>query len=335
MWRILRWGFARAAASVLTAAAVTALPARAELTFTQSLADAGQVRSGTPLTHTFHFTNAGPGTVEVTEVRASCGCLTPTVNKRVLQPGEAGELTLEVNTLSQSAGGHRWRVFFTYRHEGRLYQTTLQLAATLITEVTVQPATLTLFVDNAVSHEVLVTDLRAKPLAIAELRTSSPQVKSRLAGAYRDGLGHQVQRIQLEVADDYPEGRREEVLNIITDDATYHDLRVPVTIVKRGRQSIAVVPADVQLTLAAEQDIASKTVLVRDGSGRQVAVEHASADHPAVVCQWARGPGAMTTLRINVARERVQGNQLQATVQVKVAQPEARTLTIPVTCNVH
>src|SRR3954466_7723719 len=84
--------------------------ARADLHFTQPAADLGEVRGGTPLTHRFTFVNQGPETVEITGVQASCGCLTPRVEKNTLPPGESGALLLEVHTLNQPAGPRNWKV---------------------------------------------------------------------------------------------------------------------------------------------------------------------------------------------------------------------------------
>src|SRR5437870_4030225 len=119
--------------------------ARADLTFPRPIVDVGQVRSGLPLSHTFRFTNAGSSPVAVTEVQGSCGCLTPRLDKRLLQPGETAELVLEVHTLSQTAGVHHWRVRLTYRDGDRLVQTSLELTAEVLAELMVQPAALTLF----------------------------------------------------------------------------------------------------------------------------------------------------------------------------------------------
>src|SRR5437588_2843981 len=92
-----------AVALALALAGLTA-DARADLHFPETAADAGQVYTGKELAHTFAFVNRGPEAVEVVEARASCGCLTPRLEKRVYQPGERGELRLEVNTFTQPAG---------------------------------------------------------------------------------------------------------------------------------------------------------------------------------------------------------------------------------------
>src|SRR5207237_7508843 len=99
-----------AAVSLILLVAGSATAAGADQHFPETAADAGQVYTGKELAHTFAFVNRGPEAVEIVEARASCGCLTPRLEKRVYQPGERGELRLEVNTFTQPAGPHAWTV---------------------------------------------------------------------------------------------------------------------------------------------------------------------------------------------------------------------------------
>ena len=92
-----------------------AAAARADLHFEQPVANLGEVRGGTPLTHRFTFVNEGPAAVDITNAQASCGCVTPRVEKNSLQPGESGALLLEVHTLNQPAGPRKWTVRLSYR----------------------------------------------------------------------------------------------------------------------------------------------------------------------------------------------------------------------------
>ena len=108
-----------------------------------------------------------------------------------------------------------------------------------------EPPTLTVFADNAVGHEIILTDLRSQPLTVAEVRTSSPQVHGKVTDQFQDGQGHSVRKIHLEVASDYAEGRHDEVVDIVTNDPLYRNLQVPVTVVKRTRQRLSAAPATV------------------------------------------------------------------------------------------
>lgn len=306
--------------------------ARADIRFSQPASDAGEVRTGSPLVRRFEFVNAGPGPAQVTGARANCGCLRPRTETRVYQPGEKGAVELDVNTLSQPAGPHTWRVILDYQTDGRPQEAALLLSARLVTEITVQPPSLAIYTDTAAADAVLVTDHRPRPLTVTEVRTSSPCLRHQIDRDYRDEKGRPVTKVTLEVGADYPEGRREETLAIYTSDPAYPELRVPVTVVKHPRRRVAAVPAEVTLTAPPGQPFPSRIVLVRDRQDEAVVIDRVRADDPAVVCRWAPGPGALATVKIQVDRSRVRGPRLETTVHIHVSRPAAQDLAIPLTC---
>jgi hypothetical protein len=308
-------------------------PAQADLEFPELRADVGQVRSGPALAHTFPFVNRGPEAVEFIEVRASCGCLTPRLDRRTYPPGEGGQLRLEVNTLSQAPGPHTWRVDLRYRCGETLHDAALLLCGTLFTEVSVTPAAINLYVDRGLSQEIIVTDLRPGGLTVTGAAATSQGLRARSGARFRDAAGHWACRVALEVADDYPEGRHEETFSVYTDDPAYRELRVPVTVVKHVRQRLSAAPAEVSLRAAPGQPIPSRVVLVRDRDSQPVVVTAVQADNPAVVCRWAAGPDTMATIKLQVDRSQMRGDTLQTTVHVHVSRPTPEVLDIPVTCS--
>jgi len=89
-------------------------------------------------------------------------------------------------------------------------------------------------------------------------------------------------RIGLELADDFPAGRHEEALTILTDDPDYAELRVRVTVVKRTPRDVSVHPAEVRFVAAAQGAIPSRIVLVRGDDERAVVIDDVVVDHPAI-----------------------------------------------------
>jgi hypothetical protein len=240
-------------------------------------------------------------------------------------------VALEVHTLGLNPGPHTWRLFVSYQIGETAYEAALQLTGNVIAEVSVQPAAVMMYTETGAGHEILLTDLRQTPLTIAAVQASSPRLKAALAGSYTDEQGRQVRRIHIEVADDYPEGRHEEAVDIYTDDPGYRDLRVPVTIVKRSPKKVAAFPGQVEMIAAPGQAVPSKIVLLR-GSDSQVVVDSITCDNPAVGVQWARGPGTATTVRFTIDRSKLAGPHLQTTVRIHVHEPAEQTLTVPVSC---
>jgi hypothetical protein len=304
--------------------------ARADLDFPEPLADVGTVQSGAVLAHRFSCVNRGKDTAEITELLPSCGCLKPRPGQRFVKPGEEVGLDLDVNTLTQEPGEHTWSLQVQYRCEGEALSCILRLSARIVTEVSVQPAAVTVFADQAVTHQLTLTDQRPHPLEIAEVRTNSPRLRGRVTGQSRDDQGHRVRTISLEVGADYPEGRHEEVVDILTNDPDYRDLKVPVTVVKRGRQRLTASPDQVTLHAPAGRAAPSCLVVVRDGDNEPVLVEGVQTDDPALVCQWSREPNHLATVRIGVRREAGTAGEAHGLVRVQVSKPVRATITIPV-----
>ena len=60
-----------------------------------------------------------------------------------------------------------------------------------------------------------------------------------------------------------------------------------------------------------------------------------NCDDPAIRCQWTKGPGNMTTVKILVDPLLVPSGNLKSAVHVQLLKPTAEPLTIPVTCTIH
>jgi len=181
----------------------------------------------------------------------------------------------------------------------------------------------------------LLTDLRPQPLSIKEVRTTSPKLTPRVTEEFRDGFGRLVRKISLVVADDFPEGRHEEVLDIFTDDANYKDLKVPVTIVKRSRQRFSATPSSVSLLAPPGQPAPARIVQIRDNENGAVMIDKVTTVDDAILCQWARGPNNLATLRISVDRSLIHGDSWRGSLQVHINQPVQETLTIPVSATLQ
>ncbi len=325
MWRIPR------ASLCVVLFSLAAPVARADLSFPTAAVDVGEVHSGAPLRQRFAFVNQGPGAVEITDLHASCGCVKPALEKRTYAPGEAGEVALEVLTLSQPAGEHSWQLQIAYRAGGESRRVELNLAGRVVAEVTVQPASLVISTEGAASHEITLTDLRDHPLTVTGVHTSSPHLSGEVRATATDSAGHRTVTVALALAAGCPAGRHEETVVMLTDDPQYRELAMPVTIVKRARQAVSASPASVTLT-AAGGAVPSRIVLLRPSGDEAVAVERAEADHPAVGCTWAAGPDRCATLRVSIDRAKLPAGGLNATIHVHISKPTPTTVDVPVAC---
>jgi hypothetical protein len=306
---------------------------RAELECSQPTAQVGEVRSGRPLSHRFCFVNRGADPVEITEVKPSCGCLTPRLEKQRLAPGETGSLVLEINTLTQPEGSHSWSVQLHYSSEGQPRVLTLLLCARVLTEVTIQPASLTVFTDRGLGHPLTLIDRRPQPLRITSILTNTPAVQVVSSPPNRAAEGHWVSTMNLQVLPECPEGRHEHSLSIFTDDPFYPELRVPFTVVKRSKQQVSATPAEVTLLGSPGEPLPSRIVLLSSADGQEVSVERIESEDPAIRCQWAKGPGSRVTLKIQVDHTRLGSASMKSAIRVHLDHPVPQTVTLPVLVN--
>jgi len=307
-------------------------PAQAELQCSQPTVQMGEVRGGLPLSQVFHIRNTGTTPIDITDVRPSCGCLRPRLDRQSVLPGEEGAILMEVNTLTQPDGPRQWRVTLGYRENGQDRELSLSVLATVVSELLLEPAALVLSTETACRHDLTLTEKRPLPLTIATVRTTRPELVVRLGEARQEKDRTWTRIIQVEAAEAFPEGRHEEMIQLFSNDAEFRELKIPVTIIKRSRQHVQATPREVSLFGKADQPLPSRLVVLSGADDQEVVVEGVEAGDPAIRCQWARGPGKRSTLKIVVDPAQVQSGSLTSAVNVLLSKPAGEHVTIPVHC---
>ena len=93
----------KAAAPAVAAPSTTTVAPPAKptgLTFKEEIFSFGDIEQGKPATHEFTFKNTSKQTVLITNVKASCGCTTPTYTKTPIKPGESGVVAATYNAAN-------------------------------------------------------------------------------------------------------------------------------------------------------------------------------------------------------------------------------------------
>jgi len=81
-----------------TATGTTEQPAAPAIEFPEIRFDFGTINSGEKVKHVFRFKNTGDADLVLSQVKASCGCTTPTYTTDPVAPGDEGEITVEFNS---------------------------------------------------------------------------------------------------------------------------------------------------------------------------------------------------------------------------------------------
>jgi hypothetical protein len=101
----------------------------ANLVFETSSHSFGNIIEGQIATYEFKFTNTGTEPLELTNVRASCGCTTPKWPRELIQPGASSVIRAEYNS-SGRPGTFSKNIFVT----SNAGQSTLTISGNVIKE---------------------------------------------------------------------------------------------------------------------------------------------------------------------------------------------------------
>jgi len=74
----------------------------AKIYFTETQHDFGKVNEGEKVAYTFSFENKGSLSLQIKDVKTSCGCTAAVVSESTLKPGQNGSIKVEFDTKNRS-----------------------------------------------------------------------------------------------------------------------------------------------------------------------------------------------------------------------------------------
>lgn len=293
----------------------------ADVTFDPPWIDLGEVRAGQVFHRQIKVTNTGPTAVQVREFKSSCGCMKPRLEPERLEPGQSGQLTLHVNTISAPPGEQGWRIRLSLT-DGK--EAEFILRGNVLQELTVTPASLTLYGDKPSSHTITFAarNPRQHPLQLKLLTATT--TSSLLAATIATP-----ETVQLNVKEGFPEGRHEEEVILTTNHPAYPLLHFPVKIVKRSRQRFTAMPSTVEFYFSSGEPPLSYKVTIRDQKGEPLAIERLETSHPDLKAEVTATQGSSATLQVSLTVQALARGPFTGHVIV-IFRGTAERLTIPV-----
>lgn len=76
---------------------------QAEMTFTVTEHEFGNIAYNGDASYVFEYTNSGNQPLIILDVTTSCGCTTPTYTKEPLKPGQKGQITVEYDSTREGS----------------------------------------------------------------------------------------------------------------------------------------------------------------------------------------------------------------------------------------
>ena len=202
------------------------------LVFNQYLVNLGTVPPDEYVHARFVFQNKGTRPVTVSDLKPSCGCLNPRLEKRIYEPGESGEFFVRVSTANEQPGPQEYFVDVNYNDgQPRTTRTTFKVTLPKLS-VTVAPKAIIFYQlsEGETTREVVVTDRRNRTLTPLDVGCEPMLAKAKTSDINDLGDGRRELRLKVTVSGKAAPGRQHAMITMTTDDPVFPVIRVPVII---------------------------------------------------------------------------------------------------------
>ena len=162
--------------------------------FAETTIDFGRIECGAKVSHDFVFTNTGSQTLEILDVRPSCGCTTSVNWVRKVEPGVSGTIPFQFN--SKDFSGEVLKTIIVLSSDPQNTNVVLQLKAYVNTSIEIVP-TMALFTPSSDSatnqiRMLRITNHLEEPLMLFDPVSSSPVFETQLR-TNRQGREYELQ----------------------------------------------------------------------------------------------------------------------------------------------
>lgn len=303
---------------------------RAELFCPEPSFNAGSLLAGKPFKHSFALNNQGKEALQILEALPSCGCLRPNLPKAILNPGETIALPIEIHTLTKPQGAHRFSISIRYQEAGEIKELALEVKALVRVEVEVSPAAAAIFTDRAITQPFCVKDTRANPMRITAAVSSNAQITFQIHPPTLNEKKESVQTIMVLISELLAPGKHDLWIHLVSDDASYAEMKLPLTIVKRDGKLASAAPARLYLEGSVGIPFGAKMVRINKAGSEPVRVDKVECSHPAFKCTWAQGPGDDATIRLLLDEKKLTQGETIAELRVQLKGNQNQSVIIPV-----
>ena len=213
-----------------------AIPAdRPALAFDQYAVNLGPIEPMGVVQGHFRFTNRSDRMVKVTNLKPSCGCLQPRLEKREYAPGETGMFDVNVATAGEMPGPREYTITLEYEDpQPRSVTLTFRLELPP-RQIYISPRAVLVyqFGDEPVTREIAVTDNRPNAATVTAVESRAKFVTGEIARTERNADGSKTTLVKVRVSG-IASGTQNSVVRIHTDDPQFPVLNVPVRVQRQS-----------------------------------------------------------------------------------------------------
>ncbi|MCS6975931.1 MAG: hypothetical protein NZM31_02820 [Gemmatales bacterium] len=292
----------------------------------------GEVRTGQSRRLSLWLGNPTAEPLNVARLVGSCGCVRILEVPTTIPARGRVAVPVEIHTLSATPGSHLWTVQALLTGSARQYAVVAAIRAQVFQEIVVQPPSLQVIGSGPTQHEIRVTDLRGHPIRILKTESSNRFITASEPQPGRDPLGRMVWSLAVSIGAELPPGQHHEVLTLHTDDPQHRELRIPISVVRRGgtAQRIQALPEQLDVVVSAAQPEVKRLVTLRDRQGGPLAIEYVLTSDEALSCRMTTGSGGTPAVEITVSAAKMKSDRLVTRIVVHLSEPKGEKVIIPV-----
>lgn len=311
------------------AMAIAACSQLGALEFDSTRVDLGHQKAAGTIEHAFPFRVIGAEPAFIEVVRASCGCLKPSLERSMYRPGETGVVSMAIHSASQAAGPKQFQITLRIRDpQTRIVQ--LVADADFDADISVQPSNLIVYVGSGapIQQRITIRDRRTNPLVIREVVASNDRIQVRLSAQPVEHAASNVRHVDLEISGDFPEGESFEFAELRLQDRETPTVQIPIKIVRRP--PIYAVPEFIAIdrTVLRDKPLVRQLHL-RSQHGDPIRIRTASCEAVGIGCTWSESSDRLVRLRLTMDPTTMR-LPIRTELVVLVSEPIAATVRIPV-----
>jgi hypothetical protein len=309
-----------------SAPALIPVDADGELSFAETDIDLGLINE--PTKHDVEFTNRSDHVVRIGKIRTSCNCTTTQPDKQVLQPGEKGRVSLDVQPHTDHIGLSRHAITVEYEgaksREARLEVHYLTKPDVVVPqEIAIRSAG---GLETAASFTLV--DYRDTPLKITTISASSPCLEARVAEEPSSYLPGWQYRLQVSYSGSgRPPGDYSETVTLHTSDPEREAIVVHVPVHQVSRFRVA--PATLHLKTGPDSAEAVGTIYVDDTEGGAAEIESITPSDESLSCTLG-GDSTQQTVAVRIRKEELSRLSRSPSIRITMKKPSSEVLCVQI-----
>lgn len=187
--------------------------------------DFGSLDNSATVEHDYPIRNEGALTLEITSVRASCGCTVATASNRLVPPG--GESSVHATFALKGRLGYQQKSITVESNDPDTPALVLQLHGTAVQSLRATPSSVFFgrLAPSGVRSRQIDVESADGPFNLVSVTSSSPLVAAEILPADSTTA---VRPIRVSIPEDAPEGNLSATLTVRTDIPGAPDLSIPV-----------------------------------------------------------------------------------------------------------